>query len=56
MRCAQGSAVPFLKLWYGFQELKEETKCTNVQNVSSTVEHSIISFLHSFWIFSRVFS
>lgn len=46
MGCAEGSAVPFWKL--KTQELKEEMKCTNIQNASSTVEHSIISFLYSF--------
>lgn len=55
MRCAKGSTVPFWKLYYGILELKE-MKCTNAQNASSAVEHSIISFLYGFWIFSRGFS
>lgn len=46
MRCVEGSTVPFCKLYYGFQKLKQEMKCTNVQNASSTVEHSVISFLN----------
>lgn len=48
MRCVEGLIVPFWKLYCGFQKLKEEMKCNNVQNASSTVEHSMIYFLYSF--------
>lgn len=46
--CCESSAVPFWKRYNGIQVLKEEMKCTNVQNASTTVEHSIFPFCTAF--------